>query len=159
MRDANIPFHYHNGFFQRANVATSTVQIDEPFWDLMRDPKWKNVDMDMKKAIDLRDNAGRHAVFYAAKALESVVKIISDEKKWTTDNEKGAAMFVDNLVNKNNGRFIEAWESVALKAIFKVRNDHGHGPGSSPQPSLTTQQQTWVIESSMSWIKSLILRM
>ena len=87
-------------------------------------------------------------------------RIISDEKGWTRGNERGAANYIDNLVSQANGRFIEPWESDMLKSIFRdVRNPQGHGPGNQPQPSLNDEQTSWVIESAMSWMKSLIRRM
>jgi hypothetical protein len=74
----------------------------------------------MKEAIDLRDTNGRDPAFYAAKALESTVKIISDEKQLSNGRERGAANYIDNLKRSN---LIEDWEAEALKAFFsKVRN-------------------------------------
>ena len=56
-------------------------------------------------------------------------------------------------------RFIEQWESDALKSIFtELRNPFGHGPGSKEMPSLTPQQIDLAIESCISWAKSLIKR-
>lgn len=159
LRDACIPFHYHNGVFQRADDALTISEIEKPFWDLMADLRWKNVDADMKEAIDRRDSGGRDAAVYALKALESVLKIISDEKGWTRGNEHGAANYVDNFISSTNGRVIAVWEADALKALFRdVRNPYSHGPGTQPHPSLTTEQETWVIEAVMSWIKSLVRR-
>ena len=109
--------------------------------------KFRNVDMDMKEAIHRRDTKSRDAVFYALKALESTIKIISDDKGWTRGTERGAANYVDNLVSSENGRFIDVWEADMLKKTFsELRNPYGHGPGSSPQPNLTEQQEQWVIE-------------
>jgi len=131
-------------------------QTAAPFWDLLQDPKWANVDLDIKEAIDRRDNSGRDAALYAAKALESVLKIISDEKRWTTGKEKGASNYIDNLVSRANGNYISDWEADMLRLIFaKIRNPHGHGPGMALPPSLTREQTTWVIEACMSWIKRL----
>ena len=67
-RQAECRLHYHNGFIQMEADETVTQQIEAPFWKLMADPKWKNVDHDMKEAIDLRDTGGRDPAFYAAKA-------------------------------------------------------------------------------------------
>jgi hypothetical protein len=160
LREAHIPFHYHNGFLQSAADDITMSQIAEPFWDVISAPKWKNVDIDIKEAIDRRDSGGRDVAFYALKALESVIKIISDEKGWTRDAERGAANYIDNLVSTTNGRFIDPWEANALKILFRdLRNPEGHGPGSRPQPSLTNEQQSWAIESCMSWIKSLVHRL
>jgi hypothetical protein len=64
------------------------------------------IDSDMKEAIDRRDTGSRDAAVYALKALESVLKIISDEKGWTRGNERGAANYIDNLVSSTNGRVI-----------------------------------------------------
>jgi hypothetical protein len=159
-RDAGIPLQYHNGLFQYSFDKVIASQIDEPFWTLLKNPKWTNVDIDIKEAIDRRDNNHRDAALSALKALESTIKIISDEKRWTRGNERGAASYIDNLVSSKTGRFIEPWEAEQLKALYRdLRNPHGHGPGSAPQPTLSSHQQNWVIECAMIWIKSLINRM
>lgn len=62
------------------------------------------MDHDIKEAIDLRDTHGRDPAFYAARALESTIKIISDEKGLSTAKERGAHNYIDNL--KRDG-FIE----------------------------------------------------
>ena len=159
-REANIPLHYHNGLFQLCSDDVIERNIYEPFWIIVKDPKFKNVDIDIKEAIDRRDNKARDAALYALKALESTIKIISNDKGWTRGNERGASNYIDNLVSASNGRFIDVWEADNLKALYReLRNPHGHGPGSAPQPALTDQQEHWVIECSIIWIKSLILRM
>ena len=46
--------------------------------------------------------------------------------------------FIDNLVSKSNGRFIEVWEGESLKYFFtNVRNPLGHGPGRKSIPELS----------------------
>ncbi|HEY0764055.1 MAG TPA: hypothetical protein VGD61_16890 [Pyrinomonadaceae bacterium] len=159
-REAEIHLQYHNGLFQYSSDKATGSQIDEPFWNLLKNQKWANVDIDVKEAIDRRDNNERDAAFYALKALESTIKIISDEKGWTRGTERGASSYIDNLVSSTNGRFIEPWEADQLKAIYRdLRNPHGHGPGSAPQPTWSYHQQNWLIECSMIWIKSLVNRM
>lgn len=155
-RQANCQLHYHNGFIQISEDQTVAQEIETPFWKLVAEPKWHNVDHDMKEAIDLRDTGGNNPAFYAARSLESAIKIISGEKQLTTGKEKGAANYIDNLMG---AKLIEVWEMEALKHFFtKVRNPFGHGPGAAPMPSLTEHQTNWAIENSMIWIKSLIRR-
>jgi hypothetical protein len=155
-RQAGTRLNYHNGFIQVAGDDVTEREIERPFWSVVASPKWKNVDTDMKEAIDLRDSGGLNPALYAAKALESTIKIISDQKKWTRGSEKGAADFIDNMATAN---FVDAWERDALKAFFsKVRNPLGHGAGGSEMPKLSPQQTDWAIEFSMSWIKSLVAR-
>lgn len=157
---AGVPLNLHNGMVQITTDPLLEAQVATPFWVLTNDPMWTNVDIDMKEAVDRREAGERDPAFYAAKALESAIKIISKSKGLTRGNETGAAQFIDNLQSKANGRFIASWEADALKLIFsKVRNELGHGPGGEPMPSLSPQQTNWVIESSMSWTKSLIERM
>ena len=159
MREAGIPFHYHNGIFQRGTDSVIESQVYEPFWTLVQDEKWQNIDIDIKEAIDRRDHKGRDVALYALKALESTIKIISDDNGWSRGTERGAANYIDNLVSAANGRFVDVWESEQLKALFKgLRNPHGHGPGSALQPTLSDHQENWIIECSMIWIKSLIHR-
>lgn len=156
-RQAGCNLHYHNGFTQVANDPMVAEEVDAPFWQLVADPKWKNVDHDMKEALDLRDTDGRDPALYAAKALESAIKIISNEKGLTTGDERGAANYIENL---RRGKLIEAWETDALKAFFsKVRNPLGHGPGAAPVVALSKQQTDWAIEHCMTWVKSLIRRL
>ena len=157
---AGMPLHYHNGYIQITTDSLTQAQIAQPFWDIVRDPKWTNVSTDMATAVDLRDTAGRDPVFYACKALESTVKIISNEKGWTTGKEKGASDYLNHLESKANGKFIDLWERQILQAFFSgVRNDYGHGPGSDPMPTMTLPQIDQTIEFCMSWIKSLIKRL
>lgn len=158
-RNAGAPLNYHNGFIQVAADELVEHQIELPFWKALDHPKWKNVDNDMKEALDRRDGNHKDPVFYAARALESTIKIISEQKDWTHGGEKGAHNFIDNLGSAKNGTFIQEWESKALKSFFtEIRNPFGHGAGSGKMPELTLQQTNWAIETCMSWIKSLVHR-
>lgn len=159
-RRSGAKLHYHNGFIQISEDETVTREIEQPFWILVGDPIWQSVDHDMKEAIDLRDSSGRDPALFAAKALESTVKIISDAKGWTRGNEKGATNYIDNLRAKANGEFINGWERESLVEFFsKVRNPFGHGAGSQPVPELSAPQTDWAIEFCMIWTKNLIRRL
>jgi hypothetical protein len=161
LRIAHYPLNYHNGFIQFADDAVTADQIQKPFWELVRDPKWLNADQLMKEAIDKRDRGDRDAVSPAMQSLETTIKIISDEKGWTTGKEKGAANYVDNLVAERGGvRFIAVWEKDALVKLFgEIRNSFGHGPSKAPLPTLRPQQTDWLLDTVMTWIKSLIRRL
>ena len=158
-RQAGYPLNYHNGFIQMLSDDLIQREVETPFWELVRSPLWANVDLDMKEALDLRDSDGRDPAFYAARSLESTIKIISDKKGWTHGGEKGAHNYIDNLASKTNS-FITSWESDGLKSFFtNVRNPFGHGAGSGQMPTLSRPQTEWAIEFSMSWIKNLIRRL
>jgi hypothetical protein len=159
LRDAGSGLHYHNGLIQAADDTMTQSQIADPFWNVVRDPKWASVDRDIKEAIDRRDTGGRDPAGYAIRALESTIKIISGQKGWTTGNEKGASNFIDHLQAKKNGNFIDGWEADLLRQMFReIRNPIVHGEGSEPPLQLNGHQTNWVIESCMAWIKSLVLR-
>jgi len=114
----------------------------------------------MKEAVDKRDTNDRDPAWWAARALESTIKIISDKKGWTHGREKGAYSYIENLRSKKNGGFINEWEEKALKDFFtSVRAPFGHGPGSAEMPELNPTQTDWAIETCMSWAKVLIKRM
>lgn len=156
-QQAGVPFEYHVGIIQRIDDPTTNAQIEQPFWTLVSDPKFVNVDTDIKEAIDRRDAGKPDAAFYAMKALESVIRILSDELGRTRGSERGAAEFIDNLVAAKPARYIEGWEANALKSLFReLRNPLGHGPGTAQPLILQPHQSTWAIESAMSWIKSLV---
>jgi len=159
-RRAGTQLNYHSGFIQVAADELVEQQVERPFWALVADPIWKNVDIDMKEALDRRDANDKDPAFYAARALESAIKIISDHKSWTHGGEKGAHNYIDNLGSAKSGPFIKEWERDALKQFFtEIRNPFGHGAGSDEMPELTLEQTNWAIETCMSWIKSLVQRM
>ena len=160
LRRAGTLLNYHNGFIQVATDALTQVQIEDAFWEVVSNPIWKNVDIDMKESLDRRDANDRDPAFYAARSLESAIKIISDAKGWTHGGEKGAHNYIDNLGATKNGSFIKPWECNALKSFFtEIRNPFGHGPGNAQMPELTQAQTNWAIEDCMSWIKSLVQRL
>lgn len=159
-RRAKAPLTYHNGFIQFAMDQQIEKHIDRPFWNLVANAPWENVDIDMKEALDRRDSNDKDPAIFAAKALESAIKIVSDTKGWTRGTENGAAQYIDNLVSKANGSYLAVWEGEMLKDYFrKVRNSVGHGPGSEPMPELTLPQTDWAIETAMSWVRTLVRRM
>ena len=132
-RRAGVPLTYHNGFIQVSIDPLIEEQIATPFWNLVANPLWHNVDQDMKEALDRRDSNDKDPAFFAARALESAIKIVSYTKNWTPGTEKGAGNFIDNLASKANGKFLSAWEKDILLDYFrKVRNPLGqvHGLGS-----------------------------
>lgn len=160
LRRADCGLHYHSGYIQISADKLVQKNLEEPFWAVISAPEWKNVDLDIKESIDRRDTGIKDAAFYAARALESTIKIISDQKGWTHGGEKGAHNYVDNLCNMRGGNLIEEWEKDSLKAFFtSVRNPIGHGPGSEDMRTLTRQQTDWAIELCMAWIKNLVLRL
>ncbi|WPP02695.1 hypothetical protein [Methylocella tundrae] len=159
LRQARMDLHYHNGLLQFARDELTETRTAEPCWAVLREAKWSNVDRELKDAIEHADSQRLDAAFHAAKALESTIKIISDDKGWSTGRERGAANYIDNLVSQQNGRFLEPWEGDMLRAFFvHVRNPHGHGAGSQPPPALTSHQTAWAIETAMAWIKNLVRR-
>ena len=89
-KQAGTQLNYHNGFIQIATDPLVQEQIERAFWEVVANPMWKNVDIDMKEALDRRDANDRDPAFYSARALESAIKIISNEKGWTHGGEKGA---------------------------------------------------------------------
>ena len=157
---ARAPLSYHNGFIQVSMDEVIEQNIGKPFWALVSDPLWQNVDIDMKEAIDRRDSNDKDPALFAAKALESAIKIVSDENDFSRGNESGAAQYIDNLMSKANGHFIEVWEGDMLKDYFrKVRNNLGHGPGKEAMLELSIHQTDWAIETAMSWTRTLVRRM
>lgn len=160
MRLAGYRLHYHNGFIQLADDDLLGEEVAKPFWDLVTDSRFANVDLQIKEAIDRRDRGDRTSAFHAVCALESCIKIICEIKSWTTGNERGAANYIDHLISKGSGGFIEPWEGKALKEMFTdVRNPFAHGPGQAPMPTLTPEQTQWSIDTAMTWSKALLTRL
>lgn len=157
-QQGRFPLHYHNGFVQLKKDELTSVEIEQPFWSLVSEPIWANVDLDMKEAFDQLDTGGKDPAFHAGKALESVIKIISAELEQTSGRERGAHSFIDNIGKQAVG-FISSWEAEELKHYFtNIRNPLGHGPGNKPMPNLDYEQSRLAIEVAMSWSKLLVER-
>ncbi|MBD8907197.1 hypothetical protein [Methylorubrum zatmanii] len=160
LKASSLRIAYRELTFRPVDAALIENEVHKPFWELIEDRPWVNVRADMEQALALRDSGGPDPAFYAARALESAIKVISNLNSWSTGHEKGAASYIDNLVSQKNGRFVEVWEADALKHFFgKVRNPTAHGAGDAEQPRLGKHQATWAIEFCMIWIKSLVGRM
>jgi len=153
----NFHYSYNNGKIQKSTDSLSQKQIHHPFWDIFSDPKWQYMDTCMKNAIHLRDTGGIDPAFYAAKALESVIKTISNEKGWTTGNEKGAGDFLNHFNSKNNGSITNNNEKESLLTIFRTRNVFAHGIAADDTSfeQLSYEQAACFIENCMSWCKTL----
>lgn len=160
LKNSSLKLTYRNLLFRPIDDERVADEIHEPFWIIVEDVIWKNVRLDMEEAFKQRNAGGPNAAFYAARALESTIKIVSDYNGWTKGREKGASNYIDNLVSQSNGRFIDLWEAEMLKRFFsEVRNPDAHGAGSAPQPKLRKEQMIWSIEFCMISIKSLISRL
>ncbi len=160
LRARRIRLTLREGRFEPSDGPMVEREVHDPFWDLLAGSKWDNVRIDMQTALSLRDSGGPNPALFAARALESAVKIISADKGWLTGKERGAANVIDTLVSARNGRFIDPWEAEMLKRFFAdVRNPDAHGAGSTPQPQLTHVQASWAIEFCMISIKSLLRRL
>ena len=158
-READADLHYHNGFIQLASDHATVAQIEQPFWSLLRSPALHSVDLEMKKAIDLRDTGGPDPAFHAAKALESALKIICESLDRTHGGEHGPIGYLKNLRAQKHGEFIAQWEHDILKKFFTdVRNPLAHGRGSKPPLGLSDEQTDWAIGFCMIWIRNLIRR-
>jgi hypothetical protein len=99
LRANHTGLDYTNSLLHLASDELTTERIAAPFWEIVTDPKWAVVDQEMKEAFDRLDHGHDDAFTHATDALESTIKIISDEKGWTRGNETGAAGYIDNLVS------------------------------------------------------------
>lgn len=159
LRDHRTHLVFHNGFLHVADDALSTEHTATPFWEVVAAKRWRVVDAEMKAAVEHLDRTDQDAGIHGLRALESAIKILSDDNGWSTGKERGAANYIDNLAGKRSGAFIARWEADALRALYRdIRNPRAHGGGSAPPDQLSAAQLKWVVETAMSWIKSLVTR-
>ena len=97
----------------------------------------------MAEALDRRDTAGRDPSFYAAKALESTIKIICDIRNWTNGNEKSVSDFLNHLESKANGAFIEGWERQSIQRFYSGGCPEFCVNGASVNSSASFPQTGW----------------
>lgn len=147
-----IPLTYYNGYFLKNSDPLIEEKIITPFWELLSDPKYKNIEIDMLTALDLFQQRGRDPAFYAAKALESMIKIVCKEKKIKKETDKTPKAYITTLYEN---KIILNHEQDELTSLFRIRNSHGHGPGDETMPQLTIEQEYRYIHSCMLWIYSL----
>lgn len=159
LKNSKVPLVYHNGYFQKSTDDLIEKKISEPFWNLISDPIYKNVEEDMLEALHRYDTSGVDPAFYAAKSLESMIKIVCANKGLCSGREKGAADYINHLNSKKNGSILNNHEKEELLSMFRIRNSHGgHGAGAEDKMVLTSQQARRFIDSCMVWIFSLSRR-
>lgn len=159
-KQTGLPFHFHNGMIQSNDDQLLQDLIATPCWEILNNPIFRHADLELKTALDRADNGYSDAAFYAAKSLESVIKIICSQKEWNVKEGGGVSLYIDQLQSKNNGDYITGWEADNLKWFFSnIRNPQAHGTGTKEPLQLTAVQQKWAIDFCMSWIKSLVSRM
>ena len=73
LRQAKMPLTFHSNLIQVSDDALIEEELERPFWNIVVDPKWSNVDLQMKEALDYRDRGERNAVSSAMNALESAI--------------------------------------------------------------------------------------
>lgn len=158
-KEAKLGFYYRNKVISPYNDRLSNQSIYEPYWEIMKDEKYHAIDKDIRLAFQRFNSNENDAAFYAMKALESCIKIISDKLNVSTGQERGANNYLDNLYCKKVN-YIDEWEYESLKLLFKkIRNPLGHGPGNEEVITLSYYQTKCIIDLTLVWIKSLITRL
>lgn len=154
-----IPFVYSAGKFISEDHDLVFSEIQNPYWALSREEKWKTVNEYINKALERKHNDDIGAIIYASMALESALKIISDTLGLTSGSERGAVNYIENLSSRRANCFLSLWEAELLKVYFKsVRNPVSHGSGSEEPPRYSLIQTSWAVGHSILWCKSLIGR-
>jgi len=149
---------YSNGLLHMANDELSQDVVAKPFWNVVAQPMWANVEEQMKEALDRRDKRDRTSAFHAVCALESCMKIVFNRIVPDAPKTPYGHGLVDQLAKDE--RFLAKWEADMLKSMFSdVRNPFAHGPGKGDMPEFSPEQTQWAIDTSMSWIKSLVRRL
>lgn len=158
-RQAKANLIYGNDLIYLSKDPTIDEKIGKLFWDLVSDPIWKNVEKEIQKAIDSRDNNPQdrqeEVVFHASKAMESALKIIA--KKNGCNKKFSATKYAEHLHSTVcNDYDLDGWELEILKCYFK----HVRNPASHPSNlKINDHQANWIIHNAMAWIISLVRRM
>jgi hypothetical protein len=131
-----------------------TEEVDKPLWDALSKPGLEVAHEFMKRALVERDTGGLDPALQAAKALESVLGQIADDRGIETRKNAGAAHLLDKICQAG---LIEAWEREIFKSFFRdVRNPLSHGVTAGPIPVLTEAQTEWSIRFCMTTITRLL---
>jgi len=158
-RESKLGLFYNHKSIDTYNDKLISENIYEPYWEIMKDEKYKSIDDDIKISFKRLNSNENDAAFYSMRALESCIKIISDDLKLATGKERGAFNYIDTLGSKKV-KFIDKWEVDSLKLLFKeIRNPLGHGPGNDEVISLNRYQEKCICDLALVWIKSLISRL
>ena len=158
-RDAKLGFYYQNEAINSYNDKLSNENIYTPYWEILKNEKYQIIDNDIRTAFERFNRNDKDAAFYAMRALESCIKIINDDLNATSGSEKGAINYIENLASKKI-KFIDQWEAETLKLLFKeIRNPLGHGVGKEKPIELKYYQIKFIIDLTLVWVKSLLMRL
>lgn len=112
----------------RQNEVTHT-QVISPALELLRAPQFANANSEFLGALeDYRKSDYDDALTKAGSALESVIKVISQERGWSHDPRATASQLVKSFVSHTS---LDTYFEPLLMIVFTLRNrlSSSHGAG------------------------------
>ena len=157
LHQAGIPLYYDKGMLRYSKDAIIEKNIEEPFWEVVRDPKWNQANRHMKKAMDIIRYDKTNAVKEAALALESIIKEVYLTRKNISDDKHLKILeCIDYLFSEN---VIAEHECKIMKIFFsKSRNPTSHAKRASAKGGpveWSHDEAVWNVDFCMSTIRRL----
>lgn len=158
LHEAGIPFYYDNGVIRHSEDLLIKKNIEEPFWELISDPRWNQASKHMRKAVETMRFDKTNAVKEAAQALESVIKeIYLTKKSISEDKHSNVTTCINYLWSEN---VMAKHESEIIKIFFsQSRNPISHPKRSSTpgDPTRWSQDEAvWIVDFCMATIRRLV---
>ena len=107
-------------------------EVIEPALRMISQPEYKGAEQEYLKAQrHHREGDYENAILWAAKAVESTMRVICGERECGVGESPSARNLIDALVEE--GLFARHMQSVLI-GLFTIRNKHaGHGQGAQPR--------------------------
>ena len=118
-----------NGFIQFALDADREAHA-KPFWDLVI-PLWKNVDIDMKEALDRRDSNDKDQHENSLRRSKAPSRSCPTQRLDARYGERRGSIR-RQPDEQSKWQLLAEWEGEMLKDHFGRSGTRGHGPGSEP---------------------------
>lgn len=151
LRKGSIPFQYRDGFLLLSSDKLISEKVEEPFWDIIADPKWNQTMQHMMEAVDQQISNPSAAANEAQLALESVLNEIFGKEGG------GVPAKTSNLLKK---KIISEHEKSMIDEFFsRVRHKSSHAKSASEPGSpirRNYEEAEWIIGFCMYTIRRII---
>lgn len=152
LRKGSIPFHYQSGFLLPSSDKLISEKVEEPFWDIIADPKWNQTLQHMMESVDQQLSNPSTAANEAQLALESVLN------EFFGKDGGNIPAKTSNLLRK---KIISPHEKSMIDEFFsRVRNQASHAKNASEPGSPVKrnyEEAEWITGFCMYTIRRIIV--
>jgi hypothetical protein len=138
-QEHNLGYKFDGKFLRRIDSESAEQEITEPAMVLLRSAGFEGAEEEFQRAhMHYRSGFNKEAIVAACQAVESVLRVICDGRKWTypansTNKQLIDVVFAQGLIPNELQGYFGALRGLLESGLATVRNrTSSHGQGKAP---------------------------